>query len=225
MGKGTVNRNYQREMDQIIRENREQGRVPSLLLHSCCGPCSSSVLERLTEDFRVTVFYFNPNISPEEEYRKRVEEQKRLLREQPARYPVAFREGRYCPEDFYAMARGLEAVPEGGERCFRCYRQRLAEAAREAAEGNFDYFATTLSVSPMKNAAWINQLGQELAEEWGVCWLLSDFKKKDGYRRSIELSRAYGLYRQDYCGCVYSRRERQEKEAKKALQNGDFVLK
>ena len=224
MGKGTVKPNFEREMEQLIQGHRDRGQVPSLLLHSCCGPCSSSVLERLTEDFRVTVFYFNPNIAPEEEYRRRVEEQKRLLRELPCPHPVSFQEGRYCPEEFYAMAQGLETVPEGGERCYRCYRQRLAEAAQAAAHGKFDYFTTTLSVSPMKNAAWINEIGQELAARWGVAWLPSDFKKKDGYRRSIELSRTYDLYRQDYCGCVYSKRERREKEAKKALQNAEFVL-
>lgn len=225
MGKGTVKPNFEREMEQLIQEYRDRGQVPSLLLHSCCGPCSSSVLERLTGDFRVTVFYFNPNIAPEEEYRRRVEEQKRLLTEFPFPHPVAFQEGRYCPEEFYALAQGLEEVPEGGERCYRCYRQRLAEAAQVAAAGQFDYFTTTLSVSPMKNAAWINEIGRELERRWDVRWLPSDFKKKDGYRRSIELSRTYGLYRQDYCGCVYSQRERREKEAKKALQNAESVLK
>lgn len=225
MGKGTVKPNFEREMEQLIQGCRERGQVPSLLLHSCCGPCSSSVLERLTEDFQVTVFYFNPNIAPEEEYRRRVEEQKRLLKELPCPHPVAFQEGRYCPEEFYAMAQGLEAAPEGGERCCRCYRQRLSEAAQAATAGKFDFFTTTLSVSPMKNAAWINEIGRELEARWDVRWLPSDFKKKDGYRRSIELSGTYGLYRQDYCGCVYSQRERREKEAKKALQNAEFVLK
>ena len=225
MGKGIMNLNFQKEMEQIIRFHREHGEAPALLLHSCCGPCSSSVLERLTEDFRVTVFYFNPGIAPEAEYQKRVEEQKRLLAEMPAKYPVSFLEGRYAPEEFYEMAKGWEQEPEGGERCFRCYRQRLRETALKAAEGGFDYFTTTLSVSPMKNAAKLNEIGMLLAKEYGVKYLVSDFKKKDGYRRSVELSEKYNMYRQDYCGCVFSKRERLEKEAKRALQNENFVLK
>ncbi|WP_434309179.1 epoxyqueuosine reductase QueH [Hominifimenecus sp. rT4P-3] len=220
-----MNRNFQKEMEQIVRFHRELGEAPALLLHSCCGPCSSSVLEQLTENFRVTVFYFNPNISPREEYEKRVEEQRRLLEHLPAKYPVSFWEGRYVPEEFYQAVQGLEHISEGGERCFVCYRQRLREAAIMAAAGGFDYFTTTLSVSPMKNAAKLNEIGLELSGKYGVKYLVSDFKKRDGYKRSIELSEKYGMYRQDYCGCVFSKEERREKERKKALQNEDFVLK
>ena len=201
--------NYQKELDKILVELERTGKVPRLLLHSCCAPCSSYVLEYLSKYFRITVFYYNPNIWPEEEYGKRVEEQRRFDGELQTRYPVSFVEGRYEKERFYEMARGLENVREGGERCFRCYRLRLEETARRAAEGGFDYFTTTLSISPMKNAQKLNETGLELAEIYQVPYLVSDFKKKDGYRRSVELSREYGLYRQDYCGCIYSKRERE----------------
>lgn len=210
--------NYQREMEEIVRGHRERGEVPTLLLHSCCGPCSSSVLERLTEDFRVTVFYYNPNIAPEEEYRMRVREQERFVREFPAKHPVSFREGAYEPGRFYEAARGLEDVPEGGERCRRCFRLRLAETAKLAAAEGCDYFTTTLSVSPKKDARALNEIGQELAAETGTAYLLSDFKKKNGYQRSCELSREYGMYRQDYCGCIFSRRERERQKAEKNRQ-------
>lgn len=199
--------NYEIEMEKIIAENEKKGRVPSLLLHSCCGPCSSAVMERLTPHFEVTVFYYNPNISPEGEYRHRVEEQKRLIRSFPAVHPIRFLEGEYHPEDFDAAVRGYEDIPEGGERCFRCYELRLRRTAEEAARRGFDYFATTLSVSPLKNAGKINEIGRRTAEKNGqVLWLPSDFKKKNGYQRSIELSREYNLYRQNFCGCVYSLR-------------------
>ncbi len=199
-------RNYQRELDNITEELEKKSRVPRLLLHACCAPCSSYCLEYLSRYFDITVFYYNPNIFPEEEYRKRVAELKRFISEFPAGNPVSLIEGRYDPELFYEIARGLEDVPEGGERCFKCFRLRLDEAARMAAEGRFDYFTTTLSISPMKNASKLNEIGEEAAVEYGVKWLPSDFKKKDGYKRSIELSKEYGLYRQDYCGCEFSRR-------------------
>ena len=200
--------NYQREMEGILRELPESGRVPSLLLHSCCGPCSSAVMERLTPHFEVTVFYYNPNIYPPEEYTHRVREQERLIAAFPAVHPIHFLEGEYRPEDFYAMAKGWENEPEGGERCFRCYEQRLRETANKAAAGGFDYYTTTLTVSPLKNAQKLNEIGMRVAEETGgeVCWLPSDFKKKGGYTRSCELSEEFGMYRQDYCGCVYSLR-------------------
>lgn len=199
-------RNYQRELDFIIGQMTEEGRVPSLLLHSCCAPCSSYCLSYLAQYFHITVFYYNPNISPEEEYQKRVGEQQRLIRELPTRYPVGFAQGPYEPEVFFAMAAGLEDLPEGGERCFACYRLRQRKAAQYAKEHDFDYFTTTLSVSPHKNAEKLNQIGLELAEEFEIPYLVSDFKKRGGYLKSIELSREYGLYRQDYCGCVFSRR-------------------
>lgn len=197
--------NYQRQLDAIIEQLTASGTVPSLLMHSCCAPCSSYCLRYLAEYFRITLRYYNPNIYPESEYRKRVQEQKRLICEMPLKYPVSFQEGIYEPERFLEMAKGLEDAPEGGERCFRCYEMRQREAAIAAKDGGFDYFTTTLSVSPHKNAAKLNEIGLRLQEEYGVNYLVSDFKKKGGYLQSIELSNEYGLYRQNYCGCVYSR--------------------
>ncbi|MCD8055091.1 MAG: epoxyqueuosine reductase QueH [Lachnospiraceae bacterium] len=198
--------NYQREMEKIMERHARAGEVPRLLLHSCCAPCSSAVLERLVSGFEVTVLYYNPNIYPEEEYRVRAREQERFVERFPAAHPVRFREGMYRPEDFYETVQGYEAEPEGGARCLRCYRLRLEETAREARDGGFDYFTTTLSLSPLKDAQALNAIGAELAAEYGVTYLFSDFKKKDGYRRSVELSAEYGMYRQNYCGCVYSLR-------------------
>ena len=201
-------RNYQKELNGTIEKLVEAGRTPRLLLHSCCAPCSSYVLEYLSEYFSVTVFYYNPNIFPAEEYEKRVKEQEALILRLPAKHRISFLEGPYEQERFYEMAKGLELEPEGGERCFRCYHLRLLEAAQMARAGGFDYFTTTLSISPLKDAGKLNEIGEKLAREYGVAYLNSDFKKRDGYKRSIELSREYGLYRQDYCGCVYSLRER-----------------
>ena len=221
-----MNRNYQKELEQRILEQEKQGWAPKLFLHSCCAPCSSYVLEYLSQYYEITVFYYNPNIYPEEEYWKRVEEQKSFIRRfsqkqgqpDPAGaeclemgkkfHPIGFVEGAYEKERFYQMAKGMEDIPEGGERCFRCYELRLAEAARQARERQMDYFTTTLSISPLKNARKLNEIGERLAGEYGVKYLSSDFKKKDGYKRSVELSGEYGMYRQDYCGCVYSMRER-----------------
>lgn len=197
--------NYQKKLDALIEENVRSGTVPTLLLHSCCAPCSSYVLKYLSDYFRITLLYFNPNISPEEEYIKRVGEQKRLISELPVRNPVSFIEGRYEPSEFYEAVRGYENEPEGGERCFICYELRLCEAAKYAAEGGFDYFATTLSISPLKNAAKINEIGERVGARFGVKHLPSDFKKKEGYKQSVELSAQYGLYRQNFCGCVYSK--------------------
>lgn len=199
-------RNYQRELDQLLAQLTT---VPRLLLHSCCAPCSSSVLEYLRRYFEITVFYYNPNISMEAEYQKRVEEQKRLIdvyNQLPdSGYPIAVIEGDYEPEVFYAAAKGLEQCPEGGERCFACYELRLGKTAALAKKQAYDYFATTLTISPLKNAAKLNEIGERLAERYQISWLPSDFKKKNGYKRSIELSAEYGLYRQNYCGCVYSK--------------------
>ncbi len=199
-----MNRNYQKELDNIIAGHGQRREAPTLFLHSCCAPCSSYVLEYLSAFFRITVFYYNPNIYPAEEYGKRVEEQKNLIEKLPSVYPIEFVEGAYDKERFYEMARGLEQVSEGGERCFRCYELRLRETARLAAERGFDYFTTTLTISPLKNAAKLNEIGGLLGEEYQTVWLPSDFKKKNGYKRSIELSKEYNLYRQDYCGCVFS---------------------
>ena len=196
--------NYQKELDKVIESLSQQEKVPTLLLHSCCAPCSSYVLEYLSNYFGITVFYYNPNIYPDEEYEMRVREQQRFIRAFPAKYPIDFIEGAYDKERFYEMARGLEAVPEGGQRCFQCYELRLREAGELAKARDFDYFTTTLSISPMKNAEKLNEIGLRLADELGVAYLCSDFKKRNGYKRSTELSREYGMYRQDYCGCVYS---------------------
>ena len=212
--------NYQKELDRILMGLEQRQEVPALLLHSCCAPCSSYVLEYLSHYFRITIFYYNPNIFPEEEYRKRVAEQKRLIREMRLEHPAAFEEGRYEPERFFEMARGMEQVPEGGERCFRCYELRLREAARAALRLRQDYFTTTLSISPLKNAARLNEIGLQVAAETGVPYLVSDFKKRNGYKRSVELSAEYGLYRQNYCGCVFSRKEAEAREAgKKSIQD------
>ncbi len=203
-------RNYQKELDKIIEDaGAREGGTPSLFLHSCCAPCSSYVLEYLRQYFRITVFYYNPNITEDAEYRKRVEEQKRLIaayNQKAQGYSIEVLEGDYEPDRFFQIAKGLEACPEGGERCFACYELRLLETAKRARAGNYDYFTTTLSISPLKNAAKLNEIGEKLAASCGVAWLPSDFKKRDGYKRSIELSKEYELYRQDYCGCVYSRR-------------------
>ena len=204
-------RNYQKELDRLIGQIQKENKVPSLFLHSCCAPCSSYVLEYLSKYFDITVFYYNPNIYPEEEYRKRVQEITRLVNSMEFEHPVKLIEGRYDPQEFFRTAKGLEDIPEGGERCFRCYRQRMEEAAKLAKEGGYDYFTTTLSISPLKNAARINEIGEELAEIYHVTHLPSDFKKKNGYKRSIELSHEYDLYRQNYCGCIYSRREASNK--------------
>ena len=207
--------NYQKELDKLILELKKEEKVPRLLLHSCCAPCSSYVLEYLSQYFEVTVFYYNPNIYPESEYTKRVLEQQKLISEMRFKHPVTFIAGNYDSEKFYNMARGLENVKEGGERCFKCYELRLREAAKIAKNGEYDFFTTTLSISPLKNAQKLNEIGMLLAEEYGIEYLLSDFKKKNGYKRSVELSEQYGLYRQDYCGCVFSMKERKEAENKK----------
>jgi len=180
---------------------------PKLLLHSCCGPCSTAVIERLIGTYSITVFFYNPNISPAEEHRKREEELRRLVDEMGLSERVKILVGDYEPERFEELAKGRETLPEGGARCRDCYRLRLAKTAKLAAELGFDYFTTTLSISPHKNADWLNEIGAEEAEKNGTNYLPSDFKKKNGYRRSCELSVEYGLYRQNYCGCIYSKKE------------------
>jgi predicted adenine nucleotide alpha hydrolase (AANH) superfamily ATPase len=192
--------NHQRELDTLLQGLK--GRRPRLLLHSCCAPCSSYVLEYLAPYFQLELFYYNPNIAPEEEYQKRLWEQKKLA----DRLKIPVLEGEYQPQTFYDMARGMEDAPEGGVRCKGCYRLRLRETARMAKERGAEYFCTTLSISPLKDAQAINAIGREEGDWAGVRWLPSDFKKQGGYQRSIQLSREYGLYRQNYCGCVFSRR-------------------
>ena len=207
-----MKQNYARLFEQTVEELHRSGERPRLLLHACCAPCSSHCLEVLAECFEITAFFYNPNIAPEEEFAFRLSELERFLRE--AAYPaVSVLAPPYDPAPFYELARGLESLPEGGERCRRCYELRLRRTAEAAREGGFDCFTTTLSVSPYKNAQWLNEIGAALSDETGVPWLFSDFKKKNGYRRSIELSKEFCLYRQDYCGCVFSRAERDRKRA------------
>ena len=209
------NRNYQKEMEKMIEGL--QGERKSLLLHSCCAPCSSAVLEKLQEIFEITVFFYNPNISEDTEYRKRVEEQKRLIEafnRKNSDCPIKMIDGDYEPQEFYKIAKGLENCPEGGERCFRCYALRLEKTAQLAKEAEFDYFTTTLTISPLKNAGKLNEIGEEMSEKYGAAFLPSDFKKKEGYKRSIELSKEYDLYRQNFCGCAFSKVESLRREAK-----------
>ena len=200
-------RNYQKELDRLIENLQKEGRVPKLFLHSCCAPCSSYVLEYLSRYFEITVFYYNPNIYPAEEYHERAAEQKRFIDQFPAEHKISYIEGTYDTKRFYEMAKGLEKVPEGGERCFKCYELRLRESAMLAKAGGFDYFTTTLSISPLKNAEKLNEIGEMLEAEYGVKHLTSDFKNKNGYKRSTELSKEYELYRQNYCGCIFSQNQ------------------
>lgn len=199
--------NYQKVLDKLIESIESEGNTPSLLLHSCCAPCSSYVLEYLSQHFCITVLYYNPNIFPIEEYEYRIEEQKRLISLLPAKHKISFIGTDYEPEKFYNAIKGYENIPEGGERCFKCYELRLREAAEYARRRDFDYFTTTLSISPLKNAEKLNEIGIRLEGEYGVKYLCSDFKKRNGYKRSVELSEEYGLYRQNYCGCVFSKKE------------------
>lgn len=194
--------NYQNQLDKIIENLGDK--VPTLLLHSCCAPCSSYCIEYLSQYFEITVLYYNPNIYPETEYEKRKAEQKRLISEMQTKYPVKMLDCDFESEKFYEMAKGLENCCECGERCFKCYRLRLEKTAQETKQNRFDYFTTTLTISPLKDAQKINEIGYELAEEYNAQWLPSDFKKKEGYKRSIELSKEYNLYRQNYCGCIFS---------------------
>lgn len=207
-----MNKNYQIELEKLLNGLND---TPKLLLHSCCAPCSSYCLEYLSQYFEITVLYYNPNISPREEFVKRAEEQRRLISELPAKNPISLVTDDGGTREFYEAVHGLENVPEGGERCFKCYRLRLERAAKYAAENGFDYFCTTLSISPLKNAQKLNEIGNLLSEIYPVKFLPSDFKKKGGYLRSIELSREYGLYRQNYCGCEFSRREAEVRENNK----------
>ena len=201
-----IKHNYQIEMERELARIAASGARPRLLLHSCCAPCSSYVLECLNAAFDICVFYYNPNIAPAEEFERRAEEQQRLIAALPHQGSIEFLRGSYDPQVFYDAVKGHEDDPEGGERCEKCFRLRLNEAAQVAAEGHFDYFTTTLSISPLKDAQLLNSIGQAQSTLVGIPWLPADFKKKNGYRRSCELSAEYGLYRQDYCGCVFSRR-------------------
>ena len=202
--RGEAMENLQRELEKIIEKNKRDGIKPTLLLHACCAPCSSYCIEYLNEHFDITLLFYNPNIYPADEYDYRISELKRLVSEMELSIPVL--ECENDTESFYALAKGRENVREGGVRCFDCYRLRLEKTAELAKKGGFDYFTTTLSISPLKNAQKLREIGLELEEKYGVKNLPSDFKKKEGYKRSIELSKKHSLYRQDYCGCEYSRR-------------------
>ena len=211
-------RNYAKELEQLIQKLQQEGRVPRLLLHACCAPCSSAVLEYLSQFFAITLLYYNPNIAPLEEYQKREAELRRLVSQMKFTHPVELLPCQYDGQAFVQAARGLEGEPEGGKRCEACFRLRQRYAAQEAARLRFDYYTTTLSISPMKNAPLLNQLGEEIGREFGVAHLPSDFKKKDGYKRSVQLSKEYDLYRQDYCGCAFSKAQRQrEKEEREEV--------
>lgn len=201
--------NYQLKLEQIIEENKSKNYVPSLLLHVCCAPCSSYVLEYLSQYFHITILYYNPNISPVEEYEKRKAEVKRFIGEFQVIHPISFLECDYDYEVFEKLSKGLENEPEGGARCSKCYYARLEKTVQYAKEYKFDYFTTTLSISPYKSAEKLNTIGEVLSKKYGVSYLYADFKKKNGYKRSIELSSDYNLYRQDYCGCIYSKIERE----------------
>lgn len=245
-----MKRNYSKELEKIIDKISKEGpKAPRLLLHSCCAPCSSYVMEYLREYFRITVFYYNPNITQNKEYQYRLSEEKRLIAEynrqveeqtfegmhsSPEANRIEILDAPYDPQVFFDSVRGYEDCKEGGERCFRCYELRLRATAEMAGRMNtqrrtlsakekdpslfpfFDYFSTTLTISPLKNATKLNEIGERLGEEYGVQFLPSDFKKKDGYKRSIELSHKFGLYRQDYCGCTFSRAQREREKAEKA---------
>lgn len=202
------NINYQKELDKLIAQLVKNNEVPSLLLHSCCAPCSSYVLEYLSNYFKITIYFYNPNIYPEEEFYRRTEEQVRLISELNVKNKIKFIEGEYIPKSFYDTARGFEDESEGGARCEKCFKLRLEQTAIIAKKCSYDYFTTTLSISPHKNSKVLNNIGRELSNKYDINYLYSDFKKKEGYKRSIELSKSYNLYRQDYCGCIFSKTER-----------------
>lgn len=213
-----MKQNYQIITDNIIRETIESGKRASLLLHACCAPCSSYVLEYLSKFFDITLFYYNPNISPESEYLRRADEAKRLISDMSLDFCVSYVMGEYTPSAFAELAKGRETMSEGGARCFDCYRLRLERTAQQAQKDGYDYFTTTLSISPHKNAEVLNGIGKELSQKYGVKYLFSDFKKKGGYLRSCQLSKQYGLYRQDYCGCIFSKAAA---EARKKKETGN----
>ena len=204
------NRNYQIELEKIINDAVNLGKTPRLLLHACCAPCSSYCLEYLSQYFSITVLFYNPNLYPESEYYKRAEEEKRLIESLPAKNKISLEICDFSPDEFYSAVKGLENLPEGGERCRKCFELRLSKAAKFAKENHFDYFTTTLSISPLKNADVLNEVGEAVGKRYSVSHLPSNFKKKGGYGRSIALSREYSLYRQDYCGCVFSVRDKRE---------------
>ncbi len=207
--------NYNKLMEEIISKNKTEGKTPSVLLHSCCAPCSSHVIDTLTPHFDITILYYNPNIEPFEEYDKRKKEEIRFIKEYPNINKLTILDCDHENDLFHETVKGLEKEREGGPRCFKCYFLRLEKTAILAKENNFDYFATTLTVSPLKNSQKLNEIGEFLSNKHNIPYLFSDFKKKEGYKHSIELSKEYDLYRQDYCGCIYSKEQRElEKQQK-----------
>ena len=209
-----MNINYQKKLEELVEQ---LDYTPKLLLHSCCAPCSSRCIEYLSNYFDITILYYNPNISPKSEYEKRKQEQIKFIKEFKSINKLDYMDIGYDYNDFLNISKGLETEPEGGRRCIKCYNLRLEKTAIKAKEEGFDYFGTTLTVSPYKNSKILNELGEELSKKYNVSYLYSDFKKNNGYKRSIELSREYNLYRQDYCGCIFSKMERDEKYAKSKL--------
>lgn len=216
------NQNYHQKMLDLIKENCKN-KVPKLLLHSCCAPCSSYCLELLSEYFEITVIYYNPNIYPPEEYHMRVEEQRRFIELFPAKHKISFVEGDYDTALFYEKIKGMEHLPEGQERCFVCYEMRLRTTCEYAVQHGFDFFTTTLSISPMKNAQKLNEIGAKLEAEFHMPYLYSDFKKQNGYKRSTEISKEYEMYRQYYCGCIFSKKQRDDEIARKNASDGRKV--
>lgn len=210
--------NYNKLMEEIIAQNQTEGLIPSVLLHSCCAPCSSHVISTLTPYFDITILYYNPNIEPFEEYEKRKQEEIRFINEFPNKNKLTIIDCDHENELFHQTIKGLEKEKEGGARCIKCYYLRLDKTAQIAKENNFDYFATTLTVSPLKNSQKLNEIGEYLSQKYNINYLYSDFKKKEGYKHSIELSKEYNLYRQDYCGCIYSKEQR---EFQKTSKNTD----
>ena len=200
--------NYQKELELILDKISTFNYVPKLLLHACCAPCSSYCIEYLSEYFDITIYYYNPNIYPDLEYNRRLNELKKFINEIPHKNKLELIECNYNSNEYYKSIKGLENLGERSKRCFNCYKLRMEEAAKYASNNNYDYFTTTLSISPYKNSEWINEIGKHLENEYNIKYLYSDFKKKNGYKRSIELSKIYNLYRQDYCGCIYSKVER-----------------
>lgn len=200
--------NYNRIMEDELNKLKKTNKVPNLLLHSCCAPCSSHVIDLLSPYFNITILYYNPNIEPYEEYLHRKEEEIKFITEYPSKNNLNIMDCDYDNELYHETIKGLEQEREGGLRCLKCYHLRLAKTALLAKEKNFDYFATTLTVSPLKDSKKLNEIGKKLSEEFQIKYLYSDFKKKEGYKHSIELSKKYNLYRQDYCGCIYSKAER-----------------
>lgn len=199
--------NYQLKLEEIIDNVSKQNKRPKLLLQACCGPCSSYCLEYLSSYFDITILYYNPNIYPATEYNRRLNELKEFLNKIPNGDNIKLKECRYEPDEYYSAVKGLEQLGERSKRCYECYKLRMEETAKIAKQQNYDYFTTTLSISPYKDSKWINEIGESLDKKYNIKYLYADFKKKNGYKRSIELSKMYNMYRQDYCGCVYSKVE------------------